>query len=301
MRDPLSGLTALLRVADKSSFTAAAAELGVTRSALSQTIRALEDRHGVRLLQRTTRSVGLTEAGTRFVASVRPALGEVARALEQLEESRARPAGLLRVAVPRYALNVVLRPRLSAFLAAYPEIQLDLTLDDGAVDLVRGGFDAGVRLRESIEREMIAVRVSADDSMAVVGAPAYFAGRRRPRRPRELAAHDCINYRLGPGAPVYRWEFTEGRREIEIAVEGRVQVNDREAMVLAALDGLGLAYVAAGRVREHLARGELIRVLEPHCPSFPGLFLYYPGRAHLAPKLLALVEFLRLKPGGRAR
>lgn len=301
MRDNLSGLSALLLVADKKSFTAAAAELRVTRSALSMTIRALEERVGVRLVQRTTRSVGLTEAGARFVGRVRPALGEVQRAFASLEASRDQPAGQLRISVPRFAFAYVLRPRLGAFLAAYPDITVDLCIDDGVPDLVRAGFDAGIRLGESIDREMIAVRVSDDESMAVVGSPAYFAGRSKPKHPRELAAHDCINYRYSDGDPLYRWEFTERGRDFEIAVEGRVLVNDREAMTLAAIDGLGLAYVAASRVREQVAEHRLVRVLDDYCPPFPGLFLYYPSRANVAPKLQALVDFMRRRPRGRAR
>lgn len=299
MRDPLSGLSALLAVADKRSFTAAAAELRVTRSALSQTIRVLEERVGVRLLQRTTRSVALTEAGARFVARVRPALTEVEGAFASLEESRDRPAGRLRLNVPRFAYAYVVRPRLPAFLAAYPEISLDITLDDGATDIVRGGFDAGIRLGEAIDREMVAVRVTGDETMAVVGAPSYFAGRSKPTHPRDLAKHDCINFRVAPGAPVYRWELTEKGRDIEVAVEGRILVNDREAMLLAALDGLGLAYLAASRVREHVAARRLVRVLSDYCPPFPGLFLYYPSRVNVPPKLKALATFFRYRPRAR--
>jgi len=293
MRDNLAGLSALLLVAEKRSFTAAAAELGVTRSALSQTVRTLEERLGVRLVQRTTRSVGLTEAGARFVAQVRPALGEVQRAFASLEASRDQPAGQLRINVPRFAFGYVLLPRLRAFLAAYPDITLDLCIDDGTPDIVRGGFDAAIRLGESIDREMVAVRVSDDESMAVVGAPSYFAANGKPKHPRELAGHDCINYRLTPGEPVYRWEFTEGRRDFEIAVDGRVLVNDREAMLHAAIEGLGLAYVAASRVRSQVAAKLLERVLDAYCPPFPGLFLYFPSRVNLPPKLQALVAFMR--------
>lgn len=293
MTDNLAGLSALLLVADKKSFTAAAAELRVTRPALSMAIRALEERVGIRLVQRTTRSVGLTEAGARFVARVRPALDEVRSAFQSLEASRASPAGLLRINVPRFAFAYVLRPRLGAFLAAYPDVAVDLCIDDGVVDIVREGFDVGIRLGESIDREMIALRVSDDESMAVVGSPAYFATRKKPRHPRELAAHDCINYRHAAGEPVYRWEFAEDRREFEIAVEGRVLVNDREAMTLAAIDGLGLAYVAASRVREHVTQRRLVRVLADYCPPFPGLFLYYPSRTNVSAKLQAFVDFMR--------
>lgn len=295
MRNDLTGLVALLSVAEKRSFTAAAAELRVTPSAVSQTIRALEERVGVRLLQRTTRSVGLTEAGERFVSRLRPGLDQVEQAFASLESSRERPAGLLRLSMPRFAFRSVLEPRLAAFLAKYPEIRLELYVDDGRSGLVAEGFDAGIHLGETIGGDMIAVRVSEDQRMAVVGSPAYFAAHGKPKHPRDLQAHDCINYRRTPAEPVYRWELTEDGRDLEVAVEGRVLVNDRELMVLAALDGLGLAYVAESRVRAHLADKRLVRVLDAFCPPFPGLFLYYPSRAHLAPKLRALVEHLKAK------
>jgi DNA-binding transcriptional LysR family regulator len=295
MRNDLSGLNALLAVADRRSFTAAAAELRVTPSAVSQSIRALEDRVGLRLVQRTTRSVGLTEAGERFVTRLRPGLDQVEQAFACIEEVRDRPSGLLRLSMPRFAFSHLIQPRLAAFLAKYPEIKLDLWVDDAVTDIVEAGFDAGIRLGETIAREMIAVRVSADQRMAVVGSPAYFAAHGKPKHPRDLRTHDCINYRHSPGEPVYRWEFTENGRDFEIAVDGRIQVSERELMVLAALDGLGLGYVAESRVAEHLSAKRLVRVLEPWSPPFPGLFLYYPSRENVAPKLQALVDFLRLR------
>jgi DNA-binding transcriptional LysR family regulator len=293
MREPLSGLNALLSVAEKHSFAAAAAELGVTPSAVSQTVRALEERVGVRLLQRTTRSVGLTEAGARFVARVRPALDEVQVAFDSLGELRDRPAGLLRLRMPRFAFTHVLQPRLEAFLDKYPDIQVDVFVGDAPVDLVQQGYDAAIQLGEAIGREMVAVRVSEDQQMAVVGAPDYFARHGKPKHPRDLRAHDCINYRESPSAAVYRWEFTEDGKDFEVAVEGRVTVNDRGLMVAAALDGLGLAYVAERRARELIRERRLVRVLDKWCPPFPGMFLYYPSRAHIAPKLQALVDFLK--------
>ena len=293
MRDELSGLTALLSVAEKRSFTAAAAELRVSASAVSQIIRALEKRVGVRLLQRTTRNVGLTEAGARFIARVRPALDDVQDAFESLAELRDRPAGLLRLCMPRFAFAYVLQPRLAAFLAEYPDIKVEICVDDRLANLVADGFDAGIHLGETIGREMVGVRVSDDQRLAVVGSPTYFARREKPKHPRDLEGHDCINYRQAAGDAVYRWEFTEAGKDFQIAVEGRVFVNDRELMMLAAIDGLGLAYVAESRVREHLAANTLVRVLDAWCPPFPGLFLYYPSRANVAPKLKALVEFLK--------
>jgi len=299
MREPLAGLTALLSVAEKRSFAGAAAELGVTPSAVSQTVRSLEERVGVRLLQRTTRNVGVTEAGARFIARLRPALDEVQAAFDSLGELRDRPAGSLRLACPRFAFTSVLEPRLAAFLGAYPEIRLEVFADDGAVDLVKGGFDAGIQLGETIGREMVAVRITDDHRIAVVGSPDYFARHGRPKHPRDLGAHDCIGYRQAPSAALYRWEFTENGKDFEVAVEGRLLLNDRGLVIGAALDGLGLAYVAEARVRELIAEKRLVRVLDAWCPPFPGLFLYYPSRANIAPKLRALVDFLKKRAARR--
>jgi DNA-binding transcriptional LysR family regulator len=301
MLTDLSGIAELLIVADKRSFTAAAAELRLTASRVSQIIRALEERLGVRLLHRTTRNVGLTEAGARFLARVKPALAAVDDAFGTLEESRDRPAGTLRLGMPRLAYLQMLQPRLARFLRMYPGIRLDVVVQDRAVDLVSGGFDAGIHLGETIERDMITVRVSEEQSIAVVGAPEYFSARPTPKHPRDLQEHECINYRESSAAPVYRWEFTERGRDFEVAVDGRLQFNDRDLALAAALEGLGLAYVGVSRVREHLAQKRLIRVLEEWCPPFPGLFLYYTSRANRAPKLQALVDFLRVDGSRRPR
>jgi DNA-binding transcriptional LysR family regulator len=294
MRDDLSGLTALLSVAEKRSFTAAAAELRVTPSAVSQSIRALEERVGVRLLQRTTRKVGLTEAGSRFINRLVPAMQGVRQAFDALGELRDRPAGVLRLNIPRLGYEQVLAPKLPAFLATYPDIDLDISIDDGFVDIIEQGFDAGLRIGEMVEREMVAVRVTGDLRMTVVGAPAYFAEHGKPKHPRELHAHDCINYRRRTLGVVYRWEFTDGGKDFEVAVNGRLLLNDGDILVSAALDGLGLAYVIESTVREHVAAKRLVRVLDPFCTPFPGFFLYYPSRTHLAPKLQALVNTLKL-------
>ncbi|MBU8900988.1 LysR family transcriptional regulator [Corallococcus sp. M34] len=299
MRSDLSGLLEFVLVAEKRSFTAAAAELRLTAPRVSQIIRALEERVGTRLLQRTTRNVALTEAGARFLARVKPALTEVDAALGSLEEARERPAGTLRISIPRLAYLQILQPRLATFLEEYPDICLDIFIQDDAVDLVSGGFDAGIHLGETLGHDVIAVRVSEDQSIAVVGAPSYFETRSKPRHPRDLKQHECINYRASLGAPIYRWEFTEHGREIEVAVEGRLQFNDRDLILSAAISGLGLAYVSASRAREHLVQKRLARVLEEWCPPFPGLFLYYASRANLEPKLRALIEFLRV--GGSKR
>jgi DNA-binding transcriptional LysR family regulator len=294
MQDELSGLTAFLAVARGLSFTGAAAHLRVTPSAISQSVRALEERVGVRLVQRTTRSVGLTEAGARFYARLEPAIAGVQEAYESLGELRDRPAGRLRLNLPRLGYELVLAPKLGAFMHAYPEIELELALDDGFTDIVAEGFDAGIRIGEMLDREMIGVRVSAELRVAIVGAPSYFASRGKPKRPRDLLEHECINYRRRTSGAIYRWELTEGGKDLELAVNGRVIVDDAEAMLDAAVAGLGLAHLIEPTVRKLIDEKKLVRVLERYCPPFPGLYLYYPSRAQIAPKLRALVDWLRV-------
>lgn len=299
IEDPLSGLSLFLVVAEKRSFTAAAKAMRVSPSAVSQAISALEQRLGVRLLQRTTRDVGLTEAGEQFVARLRPALSEVHGALASLDELRDRPAGTLRLAVSTIACRRFVEPSLTAFLDAYPEIGLEVIVDDGLTNIVQRGFDAGIRLGESLDREMVGVRISGDERVAVVGSPSYFARHKKPKHPRELHEHDCIGYRRITGGDVYRWEFTENGRDFDVAVRGRLVANDGALMVRAAIDGLGLAHVLESMVETELAEKRLVRVLAEFCPPFPGYFLYYPSRTHLAPKLRALVDFLRVRSPAR--
>lgn len=295
MQGELSGLRELLIVADERSFTAAAAALRVTPSAVSQSIKALEERVGVRLLQRTTRSVGLTEAGSRFVSRLKPALEGVREAFESLSELRDRPAGVLRLTLPRVGYQQVLARRLAAFLSAYPEISLEVHVDEAFIDIVQDGFDAGIRIGEMVQHDMIGVRVSPELRVAAVGTPAYFKRRGKPKHPRDLHAHDCINYRRRTSGVIYAWEFSESGRDFQVAVNGRLVLDDGDLIIQAALDGLGVAHVLDCSVREHLASKRLVRVLDDFCPPFPGLFLYYPSRAQLAPKLQALVEFLRTR------
>lgn len=295
MRDDLTGLGVLVVVAEKRSFTAAAAALRVTPSAISQAMRVLEERVGVRLLQRTTRSVGLTEAGARFLARLKPALTSVQDALDDLGQLRDRPAGTLRMTLPSVVYQQVLAPKLPQFLAAYPEIKLDLSIDDANVDIVDRGFDAGFRIGRLLDREMIGVRVSRDLRMAIVASPAYLARRGTPLRPADLRAHECLLYRSRTTGAIYRWELVTGGRTVVVAVDGRIVMDNGDLAVEAALDGLGLACMLEGRVQPDLDEGRLVRVLEAHCPSFAGFYLYYPSRAQLAPKLKALIDFYRVR------
>jgi DNA-binding transcriptional LysR family regulator len=292
MRDDLSGLRALLHVAEKRSFRSAAAELRVTPSAVSQSVRALEERLGVRLLQRTTRSVGLTEVGAQFVARLKPALDGIDDAIDSLGALRGRPAGLLRLTMLRTGYAEVVKPQLARFLVAYPDIRIDISLDERLADIVAEGFDAGLRLGESLDREMIGVRVSADQQLVVVGSPGYFARHDKPSHPRDLHTHDCINLRMTSGS-VVRWRFREDGNDFVVAVDGHVFTNDGAVLVDAAVEGFGLAYVFETMVGELVAQRRLVRVLEEYCPQIPGYFLYYPSRVSLAPKLKALVDFLR--------
>jgi len=293
MRDDLSGLRELILVAEKRSFTAAAAELRITPSAVSQTVRGLEERVGVRLLQRTTRNVGLTEAGERFMSRLRPAMAAVHEAFDALGALRDRPAGVLRLTVSRIAYEQMLASRMPAFLAAYPDITLDVSIDDALTNIVEQGFDAGLRIGEMLEREMIGVRLSADLRMAVVGSPAYFAERGKPKHPRDLQAHECLSYRRKTSGVIPRWEFTENGKDFAVAVSGRLLINDADLMASSAMAGLGVAYLIESHVRELLTQKKLVRVLEGFCPPFPGFYLYYPSRAQMAPKLKAFVDFFK--------
>lgn len=301
MRDDLSGLRALLCVSEKRSFRAAAAELGVTPSAVSQIVRALEERVGVRLLQRTTRSVGLTEAGEHFIAQLRPAFDGIDVAFESLRALSGRPSGLLRLTMLRTGYADVLKPKLASFLAAYPDIRVEIHLEESLANVVTEGFDAGIRLGHSLDREMIAVRVSADQRLVLVGSPAYFARRGKPRHPSDLERHECIGLRMSGGA-LARWKFIDDAGgEVELAVSGPVVTNDGAVLVDAAVEGVGLAYVFEDMVSALVAEKRLVRVLDDHCPQIPGYFLYYPSRLHVAPKLQALVNFLKTSERSKKR
>src|SRR5467141_4925391 len=293
VRDELSVMSAFLAVADERSFTKAAKRLGVTQSALSHAIRGLEEQIGVRLLARTTRSVAPTEAGEQLLAHLRPALGDIRGALELLSGLRDRPAGRVRLLVSPLAATTVLAPKLGQFARDYPDVVLDVTTDESRVDLVAAGFDAGIHFGEFIEQDMVAVRVSPDPRPAIVGSPTYFQSHPKPKSPRDLLNHRCINFRHGSDG-VYRWEFDKGKQSLTVAVNGPLVVDDVEIMVRAAIDGVGLAFMSEEHAAPHLASGELVRVLEDWCPPFPGFFLYYPRQRQLSAALAALIETLRL-------
>jgi DNA-binding transcriptional LysR family regulator len=292
MRDDLAGMTAFVTVASKRSFTSAGAELGVTGSAVSQTVRQLEERLGVRLLHRTTRSVGLTEAGERLYASLKPAFAQMRAAVESLNELRERPAGTLRLTVPRGVTAFIHEPMLAEFLALYPEIRFDISFEDGLTDIVAQGFDAGIRFGETLEKDMIAVDAFGPERLVVVGSPAYFARHRRPKHPRDLHAHDCIGYRYVTSGACYRWEFDEDGKEFEIEIDGRVTSNDVAFIVQLAVDGVGLAMMSESYVRPFLKDGQLVPVLEAFCAPFPGFHVYYSSRTQTPLKLRVFLDFL---------
>lgn len=294
VRDELSVLAAFLTVAQERSFTRAAKRLGVSPSALSHAIKALEEQIGVRLLARTTRSVAPTDAGEQLVARLDPALTGIREALEQVADLRDRPAGRVRLVVSPLASTMVLGPKLAAFARAYPDVVLDVTTtNEMRLDLVARHFDAGIHLGEFIERDMVAVRVSADQRAAIVGSPAYFDAHPRPRSPRELTNHRCLNFRHGAGE-TYRWEFDKGKQSLAVAVDGPLVVDDVQLLIRAAIDGVGLTFLMEGHAAPYLADGRLIRVLEDWCEPFAGYFLYYPSRRQQPGALSALIDTLRL-------
>ena len=293
VRDELSLLSAFLAVAEERSFTRAAKRLGVSTSAVSHAMRGLEERFGVRLLARTTRSVAPTDAGEQLIARLGPALGDIQGALDLIAGLRGRPTGRLRLLVSSIAAKTVLAPKLGQFARDYPDVVLDVTTDDARVDLVAARFDAGIHLGEFIERDMVTVRVSPDRRPAIVGSPSYFSSHPTPTTPRDLTSHRCINFRHGSDG-VYRWEFDKGKQSLTVAVQGPLIVDDVELIARAAIDGVGLAFMAEESAAPHLASGALVRVLEDWCPPYPGFFLYYPSRRQLPAALLVLVETLRL-------
>ncbi len=301
MTDDLNAMSVFVAVAEAKGFRAAGLRMGVSASAVSQSLRKLEERLGIVLVQRTTRSVHLTEAGERLFASVRPALEEVRAAVAAVGELSAQPRGTLRVVVSTGA-EPFLRDRvLAGFLAAHPHVRLDLDVSNGISDIVAAGYDAGIQLGEVIDKDMIAVPVSGDIRLVVVGAPAYFAKHPKPKHPRDLVAHECVNWHATPDAPAYRWEFTADRRDLAVSVPTRVLTTDPVLLVRMARAGVGLAILYEDQVREEVAKGELVPVLEEFSTPFPGFYLYYPQRRQASALLRALIEHLRAAQSGRRR
>lgn len=295
-REDLVDLNAFLVVAGEQSFTRAAAKLGTSQSALSYTIRRLEERLGVRLLTRTTRRVAPTEAGEKLLKTLGPALDDIAVELASIAEFRDKPAGNIRITTPEHAALGLLWPAMKRLLPDYPDIHVELTIDSAFSDIVAERFDAGVRLGESIAKDMVAVRIGPDLRMAVVGAPDYFARNGKPESPHDLAAHTCLNLRMETAGGFYAWEFEKDGRELRVRVEGPLAFNNARMIVRASLDGFGLCSLPEDIVAEHLAEGRLIRVLEDWCAPFSGYHLYYPSRRQPSAAFALLVDALRYRP-----
>lgn len=294
-RDELQDLNAFLAVAEEESFTRAAARLGVSQSALSHTVRRLEERLGVRLLTRTTRSVAPTEAGQRLLGTLTPALEVIAEQLASLGELRDKPAGTLRITTSEHAAQTVLWPVLSSLLPDYPEVHVELSLDSALRDVVADRFDAGVRLGEAIAKDMIATRIGPDLRMAIVGSPEYLAGRTEPHSPQDLSEHQCINLRHLSAGSIYAWELERDGREVRVRVDGQLAFNNTSMIVQAAMAGFGLGFVMEDQVVAHIATGRLIRVMEEWCPTFSGYHLYYPSRRQPSAAFTLLLEALRYR------
>ncbi len=294
-RDRPHDVIAFVAVARERSFTRAAARLGVSQSALSHTIRGLEARLGLRLLARTTRSVAPTEAGERLLRAVGPRFDEIGQALDQLSELREKPSGLVRITAAEHAAQFVLWPAVARLLPEYPDIEVEIVVDQGLTDIVAERCDAGIRLGEQVAKDMIAVSIGPDMRMAVVGSPAYFAAHPPPRTPADLTEHNCVNLRLPTYGGLYAWEFEKDGREIKARVEGQLAVNFNPLRLAAALAGVGLAIGLEGEFAPNVERGELIRVLEDWCPPFPGYHLYYPSRRQPTPAFAVLLEALRYR------
>jgi DNA-binding transcriptional LysR family regulator len=296
-RTDLNDIVAFLAVARERSFTRAAAQLGFSQSALSQTLRGLESRIGLRLLTRTTRSVAPTEAGERLLRAAGPHLEEIEAELAALSELRDKPSGTIRITAHDHAIRAVLWPALEKLLPDYPDIKVEIVIDYGLTDIVAERYDAGVRTGEMVAKDMIAVRIGPDMRSAVVGAPSYFAKRPKPKTPQDLTTHSCINLRLPTHGGLYAWEFEKGKRDLRVRVDGQLVFNGTAPMLDAALAGAGLAYVPEDAVQAHLADGRLIRVLADWCPPYSGYHLYYPSRRQPTPAFTLLIDALRYRTG----
>ena len=293
LKENFNELQIFLVVARERSFTKAAGKLGVSQSALSHAMKALEERLNIRLLTRTTRSVAPTEAGERIIACLEPRIADLEQELESLVQLNGTASGNIRLSAGEHAARSLVWPKLKPFLREYPEINLELVVDNGFVDIVEGRFDAGIRLGESVDKDMIAVRITPDVQMAVVAAPAYLAGRAAVRRPEDLMAHNCVNLRLPTHGALYAWEFEKGSQKTRVRVDGQTVFNNTFLMIQAALDGAGIAYVPHDLAAKYIATGELVPLLADWCPHFPGYYLYYPGRQHLPAAFTLVVDALR--------
>lgn len=291
----ISDLYAFLAVAREKSFTRAAAQLGVSQSALSHTLRALESRLGVRLLTRTTRSVAPTEAGERLLRSVGPKFEEIQSELAALNELRDKPGGTIRITAGQHSAESILWPRIAKLLPKYPDLKVEITVDYAFTDIVAERYDAGVRLGEQVARDMIAVRIAPDMRMTVVAAPSYLSKVPTPRKPQDLLSHQCINLRMPTLGGLYAWEFEKGAKELKVRVDGQLVFNRLSQILEAALAGFGFAYVPEDAALPYVAKGRLARVLEDWCAPFPGYHLYYPSRRQSSPAFALVVDALRYK------
>jgi DNA-binding transcriptional LysR family regulator len=292
MKNDLGELSAFATVAEERSFTRAAARLGISQSALSHSIRGLEKRLGLQLLARTTRSVSPTSAGTTLLHELAPALERIERAVADTRKQKETPSGRIRLIIPRTATKAVILPKLAQFARSYPEIVLEITSSNDPVDLVAGEYDAGVQLGEFIQRDMIAVRVTREMRLAVVGSPKYFESNNVPRHPQNLKDHACIGFRFSKG--LYRWEFEKGRKALTVSPQGPASFDDPDLVIQAVLNGVGIGTAMEDSLKDLIAEGRLVQVLKDWCPSFPGYFLYYPSRRNQPAALAALIDSLRL-------
>jgi DNA-binding transcriptional LysR family regulator len=291
MKNDLGELSAFAIVAQERSFTRAAARLGVSQSALSHSMRGLEKRLGLQLLARTTRSVSPTAAGAALLHELAPALERIEKAVAEARKQRETPSGKIRLVIPRTATQMVILPKLARFARTYPEIVLEITSSNDPVDVVAGEYDAGVQLGEFIQRDMIAVRVTKEMRLAVVGAPEYFASNAPPRHPQDLKDHACIGFRFSNS--LYRWEFEKGRKALTVSPQGPASFDDPDLVIQAVLEGVGIGTAMEDTLADLIAEGRLVQVLRDWCPSFPGYFLYYPSRRNQPAALAALIDTLR--------
>lgn len=293
LKENFNELQVFLVVARERSFTKAAGKLGVSQSALSHAIKALEERLNLRLLTRTTRSVAPTEAGERIIACLEPRLAELEQELDALIQVNGTASGNLRLSAGEHAVRSLLWPKLKPFLRQYPQINVELVVDNGFVDIVQGRFDAGVRLGESVDKDMVAVKIGPDLRMVVVGAPAYFAANSTPQTPHDLQYHQCINMRLPTAGGLYHWEFEKEGKPLRVKVEGQLTLGPLSERIDAVLSGFGLACIPEDMVQDLVTSGELVQVLTDWCPSFPGYYLYYPSRKQHPPAFALLIDALR--------